>query len=350
VTSAPVLDLDNLLKPIAGANPAGEPLSDMLRMELDTLRREPVPGDDTTAHWKADWPKVVQITTDSLTNKGKDLHAAARLVEAATKVHGVAGLRDGLRVLHGLVTKCWDHLHPIPGEGDTTDIREAPVIWLNDNGRGARFPQTVAGMPVFRTTTGSFGSLDLRSKDRRAAVDDAVATAKPAVLETLRPTYADLLAARQVLQDLTTVLNERRIDKDSTPDYLSLDTPSNMGTAIERCIEMVEEIAKKRAFPLTPPSAETKNPAAPTGQASAGSGATDVASVGELRESLYRQLEQIAATLRRIEPHSPIPFLLERCVKLSALPFPQLMRAIIRENATLAELDRLLGITKEKQE
>jgi type VI secretion system protein ImpA len=349
VTSAPVLDLDALLKPLAGANPAGEPLSDMLRMELDSLRREPVSGDDTTAHWKADWPKVVQITTDALTNKGKDLHAAARLVEAATKVHGAAGLRDGLRLLHALVTQCWDRLHPMPGAGDTTDIREAPVIWLNDIGRGARFPQTVAAIALFRAAGGSFSSLDVRSKEKRAAVDDAVATAKPAVLETLRPTYGDLLACRQALQDLASALNDRRIDKDSTPDYVSLDTSSNLGTAIERCIEMVEEIAKKRAFPLTPPT-ETKTDNLPAKQAGAVSGATDVASVSELRESLYRQLEQIATTLRRIEPHSPIPFLLERCVKLSALPFPQLMRAIIRENAALAELDRLLGITKDKEE
>ncbi len=91
MTSAPVLDLDALLKPVPGPNPAGEPLPDGVRMELDTNRREPVPGDDTTAHWKADWPKVLRVTTDALTGTGKDAHAAARLVEAATKVHGVAG-------------------------------------------------------------------------------------------------------------------------------------------------------------------------------------------------------------------------------------------------------------------
>ena len=35
MTSAPVLDLDSLLKPIPGDKPAGEPLSDTVRMELD---------------------------------------------------------------------------------------------------------------------------------------------------------------------------------------------------------------------------------------------------------------------------------------------------------------------------
>ena len=150
MTSAPVLDLDALLQPIPGANPAGEPLADTLRMELDTNRREPIPGDDTTSHWKADWPKVLRVTTETLTGGGKDIHAAARLVEASTKLHGAAGLRDGLRLLQRMVAECWDRMYPVPSNGDTTDIRESPIIWLNDIGRGAHFPQTIASIPLFR--------------------------------------------------------------------------------------------------------------------------------------------------------------------------------------------------------
>ena len=158
MTSAPVLDLDALLQPIPGANPAGEPLADTVRMELDTNRREPIPGDDTTSHWKADWPKVLRVTTETLTAGGKDIHAAARLVEASTKLHGAAGLRDGLRLLQRMVAECWDRMYPVPSNGDTTDIRESPIIWLNDIGRGARFPQTIANIPLFRTSGASFGS------------------------------------------------------------------------------------------------------------------------------------------------------------------------------------------------
>jgi type VI secretion system protein ImpA len=62
---------------------------------------------------------------------------------------------------------------------------------------------------------------------------------------------------------------------------------------------------------------------------------------------LYRQLAQIADALKRIEPHSPIPYLLERCVRLGAMPFPELMREVIREAGALDEIDRLLGLTRE---
>jgi type VI secretion system protein ImpA len=343
VTSDPVLDFDALLKPIPGANPAGEPLSDVVRMELDTNRREPVPGDDTTSHWKADWPKVLRVTTDTLASKGKDIAAATRLVEAATKLHGVAGLRDGLRLLQRLVAECWDRVHPVPSNGDTTDIRESPIIWLNDANRGARFPQTVASIPLFRVQGASFSPLDARNKELKAAFDEAVTAAKPAALEPLRKTHADLLAARQALADLATTLEARRIDKDNTPDYASPDSSSNLGSAIERCIEMVEDIAKRRAFPLVPPTPGAE----PQPGESAKANEPRAAPAGT-REGLYRQIEQIAGALRRIEPHSPIPFILERCVKMGAMPFPELMRAIIRENATLDELDRLLGIEKKE--
>jgi hypothetical protein len=111
-----------------------------------------------------------------------------------------------------MVEECWDRMHPVPSNGDTTDIRESPIIWLNDIGRGARFPQTVASIPVFRVAGASFSPLDLQKKETRAAFEEAVAAAKPAALEALRTTHADLLAARQALADLATTLSARRVD------------------------------------------------------------------------------------------------------------------------------------------
>ena len=79
-----------------------------------------------------------------------------------------------------------------------------------------------------------------------------------------------------------------------------------------------------------------------------GGGGEVAVKAGGGRDQLYRQLAQIADALKRIEPHSPIPYLLERCVKLGAMPFPELMREVIREAGTLDELDRLLGLKREE--
>jgi len=212
-------------------------------------------------------------------------------------------------------------------------------------GRGARFPQTVASIPLFRSGGASFSPLDLQKKETRAAFEEAVAAAQPQALEVLRGTHADLLAARQALNDLTTSLTARRLDPDNTPDYSTYDTPSNLGTALGRCIDMVEEIARRRGFALVPSAAGAEAQSGPGG--SSGEAGPSAPPAGT-REGLYRQLGEIAAALRRIEPHSPIPFLLERCVKLGGMPFPELMRAMIRENAAVDEVDRLLGIDKKE--
>lgn len=347
MTSAPVLELDALLAPIPGPNPAGEPLSDDTRRELDKDRLEPIKGDPTTQHWKADWPKVLRVTTTTLKEKGKDVLTAVRLVEAATRLHGAPGLRDGLRLLQRLFDDCWDRIHPVPADGDTTDMRERHIVWLNDAERGGRFPRTVLGIPLLQVQTASFSLLDSQNKELKTAFNDAVNAAKPPELEQLRATHADLLAARKALDDLAAALDKRRIDKEEAPDYKPSEATNNLGYAIERCIDGTLAIAQMRNFELVPPPIGEPAPGKP-GAARPGAAPAGPAGIADTREGLYRQIEQIAAALQRMEPHSPIPFLLERCVKLGKLPFPQLMRAMVREKATLDELDRLLGVEEKK--
>jgi type VI secretion system protein ImpA len=64
---------------------------------------------------------------------------------------------------------------------------------------------------------------------------------------------------------------------------------------------------------------------------------------------VYQQLAEAAARLQQLEPHSPIPYLVQRAVELGALPFPELIRALIREPNVLSELNRELGIQEPAQ-
>ena len=62
------------------------------------------------------------------------------------------------------------------------------------------------------------------------------------------------------------------------------------------------------------------------------------------RADAYRMLNEAADLLQQIEPHSPVPLLVKRAVKLGELKFPDLMKALIRENAVIDELNRLMGL------
>ena len=62
------------------------------------------------------------------------------------------------------------------------------------------------------------------------------------------------------------------------------------------------------------------------------------------RAQVYQTIAEAARVLRQLEPHSPIPFMLERTVELGSLTFPELMKVIIRHPEVLTELGRELGI------
>src|SRR5213076_2466023 len=48
------------------------------------------------------------------------------------------------------------------------------------------------------------------------------------------------------------------------------------------------------------------------------------------RQEVYRQLAEAAERLRQLEPHSPIPYLIQRAVQLGSMSFPQLIRQLVR--------------------
>src|SRR5713226_1760120 len=107
VTSAPqVIDVEALLTAIPGDQPAGESLQySGLFDEIREARR----SDDNLAQgdWEREpktpeWPKVIELSTEALATKTKDLQIAAWLVEAIVELYGFAGLHDGLKLIRGL--------------------------------------------------------------------------------------------------------------------------------------------------------------------------------------------------------------------------------------------------------
>src|SRR5262245_30065552 len=118
---APIIDIDSLMIPISGDDPAGAELRyapvDAKRGiswhdEIREAARENL-FEQTPKY--ADWPKVVDLTTKALTKLSKDWQIAAWLAEALVKhdrFDRLAGLRDGTKLMRGLMEQYWDILHP----------------------------------------------------------------------------------------------------------------------------------------------------------------------------------------------------------------------------------------------
>jgi|GEM_PF-354625 len=129
------IDIEALLAPIAGDNPAGENLryTDVYEGIKEARR-----ADDTLdqGDWQrdiktSDWDKVFSIANEALASKTKDLQICVWLMEALIRQEGFDGLLAGLMILNGFLRDYWDHLYP-EIEDDDLDYRAGPIEFMND--------------------------------------------------------------------------------------------------------------------------------------------------------------------------------------------------------------------------
>ena len=172
-----MINLDTILAPIAGDNPAGENLRyDPVLDAIQEARRE----DDQLDRgaWerdlkKADWELVITLAVDALSEKTKDLQIAVWLTEALVKTKGFPGLEAGLQLLSGFLETFWDNLYP-QIENDDLDYRVGPLQFMND-----KVWLAVAEVPLTDPSAGDgFSWLKWREAKAVGADEDAIAEGK----------------------------------------------------------------------------------------------------------------------------------------------------------------------------
>jgi len=351
MSSAETLDFESLLAPIPGDNPGGESLR--YSGVYDAVGEARRADDDLTqGDWQretksSEWRRVLELTTDALAKRSKDIQVAAWLTEALVQLHGFAGLRDGCRLVRELTEQFWDVLYPEVEDGDL-ELRAAPIEWMNQ-----RLSQVVKSVPVARTSRGDqYGwwhwhqsreveNLGRQNPEARTTAiaegkvsgedwDKAVATLRRAHYETL---FADLTEAVTELRALDQVVDGRF--GSAAPSLVALKQ------AGEECQSLVEAIVKRKRE--LEPDASDREAASPTGGAPA---SVEAPSAGMLadRAAALRQLSEVAAFFRRTEPHSPVSYLVQRAVQWGHMPLEDWLHEVIKDEAVLAHLRDTLGL------
>jgi type VI secretion system protein ImpA len=335
--------MDELLQPIPGDDPAGEAVPFTVRAEMEEARKEVDPADFDEkdplrpAEVKlADWASIERAAKKTLTSQSKDLLTAARLTEALTKRHGIAGLADGLVLLRRLMAECWDRLHPTIEDGDL-EVRAGPFIWLSDDGRGARFPHSLRTLPLYRNEQEAYGYRHWRLAQEgkgnvsRENVEKAINAADRLYCHTL---VEDIVRSQNELTALAHTLNERL--GPVAPGMI------DVRQALDDLLVLAREVLQRKGGPIVAEAPAANGEA--TGTSAPAAARPDVLT----RDDLYKRLTETADLLEKMEPHSPVPYLIRRAVAWGALPFPQLMKAMIRADYTAAldEVNRELGIAE----
>jgi type VI secretion system protein ImpA len=177
-----VIDLETILAPIEGENPAGEnlrytPTYDAIqeaRREDDDLDR----GEWDREVKTADWPEVVRLAEQALTESTKDIQIAVWMLEALIRTEGYKGLDAGLQVISGLLENFWDHVYP-EIEDDDMDYRIGPLEFLND-----KLWLAVRQVPLTDPNAGNgFGWIQWKEATEVGTDDTAMAEGKVGIEE-----------------------------------------------------------------------------------------------------------------------------------------------------------------------
>jgi type VI secretion system protein ImpA len=354
-----LFDIGKLLVPISPDNPSGDSLRyDALYDQIREGRREDDPVQERGV-WvmslkKADWAIVEKLCVQALAERSKDLQIAAWLLETWLRLYGLAGLREGFRLLNALCHDFWETIHPLPEDGDL-EYRVAPFEWANDklgvvlkmipitNPQGdnphpyswadwetacrpAGTPQTYRGKPMDPKLT-------------QEEFQESVTQTSPGDLKVLLE-LTD--GAIQSLNMLTATLDEYCGDHSPGLGRLSSGLNSIRGllyTSYSQRPESHPTTSEKTME--TDDSSMPVDPSLQTPEEAIESGALSAGPIRSRAEA-YRRLSEAADYLTKTEPHSPVPYLVKRAIGWGSMNLQDLLPELVRNNSELSEIYRLL--------
>jgi len=362
--------LDEYLNPITPENPAGEDLKyDVVYDQIREAMREEDPGLPLGVWIRAikyaDWSKTADLCTNALKNRTKDLQISAWLIQAWMHQNGMTGITQGLQLLLALTEKFWDDAYPkIAPDGDM-GFRISPFLWINDKlSAHLQFvaitqPQAPGEMAYTFADWISVSKLkdlyQVPDRPKQAGPLDQVGSNIPPTLLDFSTNLDRTPTA--FLQDLqqqvalcvqTCQSLEKFLEEKDPADPMSFFRLKNFFQDLTAFL--TQTLYERAPVSNAPPAAPmpTLAPASPDGGASLPPPAAMTADLRG-RDQAYQTLSDAADFLTKIEPHSPVPYLIKRAVSWRDKSFMDVLQEMMGNSADVASLHRILGIAPEEE-
>jgi type VI secretion system protein ImpA len=377
-----MIPLEALLAPVAEDKPTGvdlrldpNPASDYYKLKDARFAARAKEREIDTGVEIAnlpEWRTILDLAPKVLTTQSKDLEVAAWLVEALLRRHNFAGLRDGFRLVRGLVEKYWDGLYPLPDE-DGIEGKVAPLTGLNGEGSDGTLIQPIR--KVWLTDghdPGPFAAWHYEQAQKLSTITDAnqmawhseAGTATMDQIETSRratkPQFFldlvdDLRQCQEEFGALTAAL-DKAAGQDSPPT-----------STIRNTLEATMSIATTLGHDAIAAAQAAKDAAALTiGDEAAADGTGNGAAAGpagtrpggpglmlgpiRTREDAFKALLQLGDFFRRNEPQSLVPYVLEELVRRGRMALPELLRELIQDTSQLKTFHIIAGMRPPPEE
>lgn len=316
-----------------------------------------------------DWKTAEKLCTDALIKQSKDLQIAAWLIECLIHNKDINSITQGFQLFHDLTVKFWDTVHPqIPEDGDI-DFRLSPFIWLNEKlsiqlNEIKINTKTMVGATIytFNTWIELTRNRDLYQVEDRPedpdVIDQVGSTDNPTILDlqtnidkTPIDFYQNLKQQCEAINDICLSIEEF-LDQKFKDEALTL---FKVKKVLKDIITFCGEILHKRAEPSDTSEQDDEEteeheydaPQAPEAdtQPSRNSASSSSDNDQQLKtnaqvsskEQAYENILKSADFLEKLEPHSPVPFLIKKAAALRNKNFVEVMKEL-NGNGALANL------------
>lgn len=357
------LSVDALLAPIEGGSHggSGEDLAfSLLFDEIKEARRaDPAylpQGEWQTELKQSDWGQVINLTGKALAEQSKDLQLAGWLCEGLAHRHGFEGIRFGLTLTARLLDEYWASLYHELDEADLEE-RAARLSWL-----GNALIDVVRSLPLVDGEAYGLADYDeSRQVENQArsdpdAMERALAEGKindeifqrSVVLSStafLQERHASIAASLVSLAQLEDV-SDRRFGRDA-PSFNSLEK------VLVQCRDLTAKLLRERGAGVATP--ETQEAAAPAATEAPGrvepsfdmppaaQPAGELRTKPNSRDEAFEMLNGVARYFKEREPHSPVPYLIERAVKWGRMPLEEWLKDVIKDHGVIDNIRDTLG-------
>jgi type VI secretion system protein ImpA len=339
--------LENYLTEIAPDSPCGASLEDdfafaQLENEAKFVGERQM-GGEIVPEVEPDWKKVRASALDLLT-RSRDIQIAMHLSCALLHTDGISGLNEGLSLIHGLLAKYWEEVHPRQDPED-----DYPILRVNTLGTlkdGKKILGPLGKLPLTQSKAGNFCWREIElSRDVEANVipkSDQIpdmALIEVAFLDTpldfLKNQAAHFKQTQKLLQDIVALVADKA-GSVNTPDIAPL-----LGMLININKFLAEKI-QQRAEAVQDEGAEAETMPGVEGEAVPSRAPAKNGGI-QSREDVIRSIDAICKYFERYEPSSPVPLLLLRAKKMLTMNFMEILSELAPDAVKQAET--ICGVT-----
>ena len=316
--------------------------------------------DVTDVDLLAPWREVARTAEKILMEESKDLEVASWYTEALIRLHGFAGLRDGLGLIEQLIAQYWDALYPEPDE-DGIETKVAPLAGLNGDGADGTLLMPIRNADITPANDdGSFSFFHYQqARDADRITDEEAKATRIGALGYDIGAFEGCVSAvpaqwaQDLIETLEGALSHYKNFNEALRSYCAHEAPpsSNINSLLEEVLRTTRFVYKTQLEVLSVAATDSVGQA--TDQENTNPQSTVVSPFSSIqspvgaiatREDALVLLEKAAKYFRTYEPHTPLAPGLERLVSWGRMTVSELMTELLPDDQSRAMYSQLTGV------